>query len=535
MDTRIRNIVLRAIASPNFVFRFANLDLYWVNMSTSTKVWVRDALEHVGDGRIAPCVFSLLVKRWAGEPVKLLKLVCRVLVSNIVFSAILMSVGAYRGRIRNSEDVKMVADNFESYVAAFTRMLGTRRLKLWVFDAFGPLVDTIRPACVAAALAPVVNAPRIKATDLEAAFSNLDLAAPTSNPAVKRKASNENEPRFKKMKVQNKAKGQQAVLGDRTNGASMKQRNANHRKSSDIDPPPALLKRMSSAPLDAAPALLQRMQSHSQFIGFPLPKHHAFKLSSTAATPAWPPAQRARPAVSALASSSYQKPWWTASGVFSAAMGDIGIALPHGIPLCNHRLPCSNPMTTGTRTLYTLDLEDVMVFPDNNHIPAHPPAPDERWVITAEVLSNPMPRPGGIGFMVKDKIGDRFPVVFSTPTAAKDVRPYKTGRLICLKNGSLLNFHQKLGYSVRDKSSAYMLPCSLATLRRLSARLRAQSDAHELGRCCSVCKATTELRRCRCRTRYCGVECQQRDWNSGHAKECRAIEALIVWNRTEWW
>ncbi|KAJ6578821.1 hypothetical protein DFH09DRAFT_1077738 [Mycena vulgaris] len=155
-----------------------------------------------------------------------------------------------------------------------------------------------------------------------------------------------------------------------------------------------------------------------------------------------------------------------------------------------------------------------MAFPDNDHIPTHPPAPDERWVIIVEVISNPASRPGGPGFMVQDKIGDRFPVVFSTPTAGRDVRRYKPGQLICLANGSTMDFQQKLGYVVRDRSSAYTIPCSLATLRRLSARLR---DAE------------------RCRTRYCGAECQRRDWINCHSKECRAIEALIIWNRTEWW
>jgi len=190
---------------------------------------------------------------------------------------------------------------------------------------------------------------------------------------------------------------------------------------------------------------------------------------------------------------------------------------------------------TGSRTLYTLDLDDTMAFPDNNHIPAHPPAPDERWVIITELLSDPAPRPGGRGFMVKDKIGDRFPVIFSTRNPVRDVQPYKTGRLLCLANGSMLDFHQKLGYFVKDKSTALMLPCSLATLRRLSARLRAQSDAGEFGQCCNVCKDRSGLHRCRCRTRYCGTECQRSDWNNGHSKECKAIEALIVWNRTEWW
>ncbi|KAJ7454941.1 hypothetical protein B0H11DRAFT_2068207 [Mycena galericulata] len=191
--------------------------------------------------------------------------------------------------------------------------------------------------------------------------------------------------------------------------------------------------------------------------------------------------------------------------------------------------------TAGTRTLYTLDLEDKMAFPDNDHIPAHPPAPDEGWVIITELLTNPAPRAGGYGFMVKDKKGDRFPVVFATPGAARDVRPYKTGRLICLMNGSMSDFHPQRGYFVRDKKNAFMLPCSLATLRRLSARLRAQSNAGEFGQCCNVCKKRTDLRSCRCKMRYCGTECQRTDWNNGHSAECKVIKALTLWNRTEWW
>jgi hypothetical protein len=127
----------------------------------------------------------------------------------------------------------------------------------------------------------------------------------------------------------------------------------------------------------------------------------------------------------------------------------------------------------GTRTRYTLDLEDKLVFPDNDSIPKVPPEPDERWVIIADVvrasmrslsaptqralqLTNPAPRLGGIGFMVRDKIGDQFPVIFVTRNAAKDARRYKPGRLICLVNASLLNFKQNVGYFVRDKSTAYV-------------------------------------------------------------------------------
>ncbi|KAJ7070240.1 hypothetical protein B0H15DRAFT_957841 [Mycena belliarum] len=193
---------------------------------------------------------------------------------------------------------------------------------------------------------------------------------------------------------------------------------------------------------------------------------------------------------------------------------------------------------TGTRTSYTLDLDNTMAFPDYGHIPVHPPAPDERWVIVAEVISDPTPRPGttGVGFTVKDKYGDPFLVTFFTPTAARDVLPYKVGRMICLENACMSDFYQKLGCFVRDKSRAYMLPCSLAELRHLSAGLRSRALAllslqdallhdggphHNLS-AIQLCLILTQ-------------DCQRRDWNNTHRKDCRALEALIIWNRTEWW
>ncbi|KAJ7456970.1 hypothetical protein FB451DRAFT_1564378 [Mycena latifolia] len=309
MDGKLRSIILRAIASPTFVFRFDLIDSYWATIATSTKLWVRDALEHVGDGRIAPCVFSLLATRWAGEPVKLLKMVCQTLVSNLVFSAILMSVGAYRGRIRNSDDVKNVADNFEAYVAAYARQFGTKRLKSWVFRAFGPLVDSIHSSCSAAFLSPVLVRPPTAPTqsartnDIEVALTRLVLAmpkAPRRTPTApqakaqhannnetaqqvifveipptptKRKATDENAPppsenarSSKKAKLQTGLSThphQQSltfldasvviptVLGDRTNKQGSRRTSASTERSTrqakpqSSDAPPALLQRMS--------------------------------------------------------------------------------------------------------------------------------------------------------------------------------------------------------------------------------------------------------------------------------------------------
>ncbi|KAJ7607333.1 hypothetical protein FB45DRAFT_948087 [Roridomyces roridus] len=191
--------------------------------------------------------------------------------------------------------------------------------------------------------------------------------------------------------------------------------------------------------------------------------------------------------------------------------------------------------TVGTKTRYTLNLDNVIIFPDNANIPVHPPDEDENWLIITELLSNPAPRPGGHGFLVKDQKGDRFPVIFNTPTAARDVKAYKTGRLVCLLNGSIRDFMPQRGFIVKDRKTAFMLPCNLATLRRLSLRLRGQSERGEFGQCCNVCKKRDALRSCRCKTRYCGLECQRADWSKGHSQECKILKALISWNRIDWW
>ncbi|KAJ7452072.1 hypothetical protein B0H11DRAFT_2074146, partial [Mycena galericulata] len=316
LDTEIRKIILRAIASPDFIFRFDNLDSYWTALSTSTNPCVRDALEHVGDGRIAPSVFSLLVNRWPGEPVKLLKLVCQILVSNIVFSAILMSVGACRGRIRTPGEAKIVADNMEAYVAAYARQFGTRRLKAWVWRAFGPLVDSIRSPCIVAWVSPSTQATTLHlqlATEIEAA------APPTTQTAkahrvneneidgpkapAKRKGSDDSEPLPKRTKLQERTR---VVLGDHSNGqvCSKRTKQRSRATQSVCDSPPALLQRMTEPTFDEVPpSLLRRMRS-------PLPR--IAPIIDFLHQPPPGPLHARR---------------WTASGirVFASAMGDIGV------------------------------------------------------------------------------------------------------------------------------------------------------------------------------------------------------------------
>ncbi|KAJ7767389.1 hypothetical protein DFH07DRAFT_327127 [Mycena maculata] len=348
VEIKVRNIILRAIASPQFVFSFDNIDSYWASLTTSAKPWVRDALEHVGDGRIAPCVFSLLANRWVGEPVKMLKLVCKMLVSNLVFSAILMSVGACRGRIRTSSEAKVVADNMEAYVAAYARQFGTRRLKSWVFRAFAPLVDSIRSPCTIAWLTQI---PVCSAKEIETAVATLVLNNPTNTQDMpckpaKRKCLDDTEPLPKKAKLR---EGSRVVLGDRTNGQARSKRTRpklRTRTQLTSDSPPSLLQRMSDAypppvsmPMldpyllpyltEAPPTLLQRMtslspspqRSHAQY------QHQQYDAPYGPANGPWDPFRHPHPAVSAF-SSSVHMPWWTACGIFASAMEDIGVSVP---------------------------------------------------------------------------------------------------------------------------------------------------------------------------------------------------------------
>nr|GAT58066.1 predicted protein [Mycena chlorophos] len=199
----------------------------------------------------------------------------------------------------------------------------------------------------------------------------------------------------------------------------------------------------------------------------------------------------------------------------------------------------SNGYMVGSKTKFTLDLDDVMIFPDNEHIPVLPPSPEESWVILGEVLNQPGAHRGGYGygFGVQDKGTDRFPVIFATPDSQKDAYRYKIGDILCIFNGTIADFRPGIGFIVNDNTKTSKLPCNFATLRRLFAQLRADSKAGEFGDACSVCKSRENLLRCgKCGTRYCSRTCQKEDWEQhGHREECRVLRTLIRWNRKEWW
>ncbi|KAJ7938447.1 hypothetical protein B0H13DRAFT_2572625 [Mycena leptocephala] len=173
-------------------------------------------------------------------------------------------------------------------------------------------------------------------------------------------------------------------------------------------------------------------------------------------------------------------------------------------------------MAAGTSTVYKLDLEDIITFPDTAHVPLLPPNLGESWIIFGEIVQdNSFTRPV---YLVRDKINCHFPVAFYTTI------PPKTRRFLDGSNG----------YRIEDPTTVFVLPCSMTQLRALNRRLRDKSDAGEM-ELCNACKKPSTHRCSRCETCYCSRECQSTDWKQGgHRKECPVIARLHVWNRTDW-
>ncbi|KAF9011516.1 hypothetical protein BDZ89DRAFT_1077701 [Hymenopellis radicata] len=193
-------------------------------------------------------------------------------------------------------------------------------------------------------------------------------------------------------------------------------------------------------------------------------------------------------------------------------------------------------MSHGTETVYKLDLENIMDFPDSANVPVAPPKPGESWIIFGEIVrDNSSTRPV---FIVKDKIDDYFPVVFYTENPIQDAAACKIGHILCITSGMRVPFSRDGGsldgYIITDPSTVFVLPCSMAQLRALNKRLRDKNDRGEMDLCNSCKKPSTE--RCsKCQTPYCSRECQAADWKEGgHRKECPVIARLHIWNRTDW-
>ncbi|KAJ7630060.1 hypothetical protein DFH06DRAFT_1056697 [Mycena polygramma] len=190
----------------------------------------------------------------------------------------------------------------------------------------------------------------------------------------------------------------------------------------------------------------------------------------------------------------------------------------------------------GTTTVYKLNLDNVMAFPDSAHVPLRPPAPGESWIIFGEIIQNDSTALRTV-YTVKDKLDFDFPVAFHTDNPPRDAASCKVrvGHILCIRNGMPYPFMDGgEGYVIRDPSTIFVLPCSMPQLRALNQRLRGKSDAGEM-ELCNCCKKPSTQRCSKCETSYCSRECQTVDWKQGgHRKECPVIARLHGWNRTDW-
>ncbi|KAJ7101426.1 hypothetical protein B0H15DRAFT_991373, partial [Mycena belliarum] len=187
-------------------------------------------------------------------------------------------------------------------------------------------------------------------------------------------------------------------------------------------------------------------------------------------------------------------------------------------------------MAAGTDTVYKLDLEDIIAFPDAAHVPFLPPQPGESWIIFGEIVrDDSVFRPV---FSVRDKIGCQFPVAFYTDNPAHDAAACKIGHILCITSGMRHQFVDgSNSYRIEDASTVFVLPCSMSALRALNQRLRDAGDTDG----CNRCKQPSKERCSRCGTCYCSKECQAADWKlEGHKRECPVVARPRVWNRTDW-
>ncbi|KAH6905235.1 hypothetical protein BKA70DRAFT_509365 [Coprinopsis sp. MPI-PUGE-AT-0042] len=194
--------------------------------------------------------------------------------------------------------------------------------------------------------------------------------------------------------------------------------------------------------------------------------------------------------------------------------------------------PAPGNATPPSRSRYTLDLDDIIVFPDMAHMPVFPPKPGESWYVLTEIkqdasLVRPM-------YQVEDKLeGNYWMVAFYTDNPRQDARECKLGSMICIKDGMPHQFMDgSTGFRIEDASSAIVLPCKMKKLREINASLvKRYQDGLLLS--CVVCDTPAKKGCSKCKTRYCSQECQTKDWPT-HKALCKVLKTLHEWNRTDW-
>ncbi|KAF5309291.1 hypothetical protein D9611_014667 [Ephemerocybe angulata] len=153
----------------------------------------------------------------------------------------------------------------------------------------------------------------------------------------------------------------------------------------------------------------------------------------------------------------------------------------------------------GSRSRYSLDLDDIIAFPDIAHVPVFGPKDGESWYILLEVTQNmSLGRPV---FQVEDKLkGNFWMVAYYTDNPREDARDVEVGSTICIRDGMPHQFLDgRMGYRIEDASSVIVLPCSMAILRTINQALRKRSDDGLL-LCCVMCNKPVKRGNARRRT-----------------------------------
>ncbi|KAH8822850.1 hypothetical protein DL96DRAFT_320200 [Flagelloscypha sp. PMI_526] len=196
----------------------------------------------------------------------------------------------------------------------------------------------------------------------------------------------------------------------------------------------------------------------------------------------------------------------------------------------------SSSYVVGTPTRHTLNLDDVMAFPDNNSIPLRPPDADETWIWLFEVTTIGSKTSQRHVYHVVDKTGTSIPVEFDLSKmdsdAVKRLDACKVGDILALKNV----IPTRLGgvpFRMNHASLFEVVPVNFLGLRALNTILHEKNKQGTYA-ACWTCGTDTEKKCSKCGARYCSPQHQKSDWPN-HKLFCPILKVLYKWNIIEYW
>ncbi|KAF8966137.1 hypothetical protein BDZ97DRAFT_1658154 [Flammula alnicola] len=160
--------------------------------------------------------------------------------------------------------------------------------------------------------------------------------------------------------------------------------------------------------------------------------------------------------------------------------------------------------------------------------------PIKHWCLLVEIVEQiPYLRPM---FTVKDKAGKQFLVAFYLDNNIVQPKIWekrcKVGGVIALMYATSHYFADgQHGVRVEEVENIKFLPCSLDSLLRVGDDLDKPADNK-----CGSCRSPAAGLQCsRCSVvKYCGKDCQTRDWKMRHKNECVVIQQVAEWMGKDW-